>query len=69
MLVVGVALFGAMTAVLVSYFVAIDRTDDATDELRGLARMRDEGIITQADYEATKSRILERLAINAVPDD
>lgn len=68
MLVVGVALFGAMTAVLVSYFVYIDNTDDATDEFRGLARLRDEGLITQADYEATKDRILERLATNAVPD-
>lgn len=69
MLIVGVALFGAMTAVLVSYFVAIDRTDDATDELRGLARLRDEGLITPADYEATKARILDRLAEAAVPED
>ena len=69
MLVVGVALFGAMTAVLVSYFVSIDRSDDATDELRAAARLRDEGLITAADYESTKQRILERLATAAVPDD
>ena len=69
MLVVGVALFGAMTAVLVSYFVSIDITDDATDELRALARLRDEELITPADYDATKARILDRLATNAVPDD
>jgi voltage-gated potassium channel len=69
MLVVGVALFGAMTAVLVSYFVSIDITDDATDELRGLARLRDEGLINSTDYDTTKARILERLATQAVPDD
>ena len=69
MLVVGVALFGAMTAVLVSYFVAIDRTDDATDELRALARLRDEGLISPADYDTTKAKILERLATQAIPDD
>lgn len=45
------------------------QVDDATDELRGLARMRDEQLITPADYEATKAKILERLAINAVRDD
>jgi voltage-gated potassium channel len=69
MLVVGVALFGAMTAVLVSYFVSIDITDDATDELRALARLRDEGLITPTDYESTKARILERRATQAIPDD
>lgn len=69
MLIVGVALFGAMTAVLVSYFVSIDRSDDATDELRALARLRDESLITAADYDTTKARILERLATHAVPDD
>ena len=69
MLVVGVALFGATTAVLVSYFVSMDRSDDATDELRAAARLRDEGLISAADYETTKQRILERLATAAVPDD
>jgi ABC-type metal ion transport system substrate-binding protein len=58
-----------MTAVLVSYFVSIDITDDATDELRGLARLRDEGLINSTDYDTTKARILERLATQAVPDD
>ncbi len=67
MLVVGVALFGAMTAVLVSYFVAVDRRPDEASELRRLARMREEKLITDAEYEATRGAVLARFA--DAPDD
>jgi hypothetical protein len=67
MLVVGVALFGAMTAVLVSYFVSIDRSSNGVEELRTLARMRDERLITQTDHESAKRALLERMADQ--PDD
>jgi voltage-gated potassium channel len=62
MLVVGVALFGAMTAVLVSYFVSIDATADEVTELRALARMRDEALITEDEYESTRRAVLARFA-------
>ena len=61
MLVVGVALFGAMTAVLVSYFVSGLGTPNEVDELRTLTRMRDERLITQAEFDATKGEILGRM--------
>ncbi len=61
MLVVGVALFGAMAAVLVSYFVTIDSSSDEVGDLRTLTRMRDERLITSAEYESTKREILARV--------
>lgn len=61
MLVVGVALFGAMTAVLVSYFVSGMGASDEVDELRTLTRMRNERLVTPEEYETTKRAILDRL--------
>lgn len=61
MLVVGVALFGAMTAVLVSYFVSGMGGSDEVDELRSLTRMRNERLVTPEEYETTKRAILDEL--------
>ena len=69
MLVVGVALFGAMTAVLVSYFVSMDRTPEEVGDLRTVTRMLDERLITPAEYESTRREILGRVADRSVDRD
>jgi hypothetical protein len=61
LLIVGVALFTAITAVLVSYLVATDRKPGFADDLRSLEAARAEGAITQAEFEQTKASILTRL--------
>ena len=61
LLIVGVALFTAITAVLVSYLVATDRKPGFADDLRSLKTARAEGAITDAEFEETKAAILARL--------
>ena len=61
LLIVGVALFTAITAVLVSYLVATNRKPGFADDLRSLETARAEGAITQAEFEQTKASILTRL--------
>ena len=61
LLVIGVALFTAITAVLVSFLVATDRKPGFADDLRSLETARAEGAITEAEFEQTKAAILARL--------
>jgi voltage-gated potassium channel len=61
LLIVGVALFTAITAVLVSFLVTTDRKPGFADDLRSLEAARAEGAITKAEFEQTKAAILARL--------
>lgn len=61
LLVVGVGLFTAITAALVSFLVATDRKPGFADDLRSIEMARAEGAITEAEFEQTKAAILTRL--------
>ena len=61
LLIVGVALFTGITAVLVSFLVATDRKPGFADDLRSLETARAEGAITEAEFEQTRAAILARL--------
>jgi len=60
LLVVGVALFTAITAVLVSFIVTRDRPPSVGDDLLSLQAARAEGAITEAEFERTKTAMLAR---------
>jgi voltage-gated potassium channel len=64
LMLLGIGLFGAITATITSYLIATGRTS-ATEplaQIRELARLRDEGTITDAEFIATKSNLLASLA-------
>lgn len=60
LLIVGVGLFTAITAVLVSYLVATDRKPALVDDLQSLEAARAEGVITEAEFDKAKASILAR---------
>jgi hypothetical protein len=43
------------------YFQEQATTDDATQKIKQLKGMLDDGLITEADYEAKKAEILSKL--------
>jgi hypothetical protein len=59
----GVGLFGAITATITSYLIATGKPVTATPltQLRELARLRDDGIIDETEFDATKARLLSAL--------
>ena len=61
LLVVGVGLFTAITAVLVSFLVSTDRKPVLVNDIRTLKAARAAGIINQAEFEA-KAAIVSRSA-------
>lgn len=60
LLIVGVALFTTITAVLVSFLVSTDRKPGLVDDLRSLEAARLQGAVTEAEFERTKAAILAR---------
>ena len=56
----GIGLFGAITATITSYLIATGKpaASDPIGRLRELARLRDDGIITEAEFEAAKASTL-----------
>jgi hypothetical protein len=64
LLILGVALFTAITAVLVSFIISGDRSSgdssDAATALRRLKSLRDEGLITDEEYVERRSAALDR---------
>lgn len=60
LLVVGVGLFTAITAVLVSFLVATGQKPGFADDLRSLETARAEGVITNEEFERTRAAILSR---------
>ena len=60
LLILGVALFTAITAVLVSFLVATDREPTLAADLRSLQVARGEGLISESEFGRTRAKILTR---------
>jgi voltage-gated potassium channel len=60
---IGIWLFGAITATVTSYLIATQRApaDSPAVRLRELATLRDEGVITEDEFNAKKAELLARL--------
>jgi voltage-gated potassium channel len=63
LMLLGIGLFGAITATITSYLIATGKpsTADPLGQLRELARLHDDGIITEAEFDSTKADLLGRL--------
>ena len=63
LMLLGIGLFGAITATVTSYLIATQRgpADSPAVRMRELATLRDEGVITDEDFQAKKSELLARL--------
>jgi voltage-gated potassium channel len=63
LMLLGIGLFGAITATVTSYLIATQRepADSPAVGLRELATLRDEGVITDDDFNAKKAELLVRL--------
>lgn len=63
LMLLGIGLFGAITATVTSYLIATQRgpADSPAIRLRELASLRDEGVITEDDFIAKKAELLARL--------
>jgi voltage-gated potassium channel len=64
LMLLGIGLFGAITATITSYLVATSKPSlgDPLTQIRELARLRDEGTITDAEFLVTKSSLLDAVA-------
>ena len=64
LMLLGIGLFGAITATITSYLIATGKPATATPltQLRELARLRDDGIIDEAEFVATKANLLHAMA-------
>lgn len=62
LLIVGVGLFTAITAVLVSFLVSTDRTPTLVTDLQNLEAARAAGVIDQVEFDHAKASILSRFA-------
>ena len=64
LMLLGIGLFGAITATITSYLIATGKPATATPltQLRELARLRDDGIIDEAEFAATKANLLHAVA-------
>lgn len=64
LMLLGITLWAAVTGTIASYFVTTDRTtsaDDAAATLLKLGQARAEGLLSEAEFEAKKARLLERI--------
>jgi voltage-gated potassium channel len=67
LMLLGIGLFGAITATVTSYLIATQRESadpsgvDPIARLRELAALRDDGVITADDFDAKKADILGRM--------
>ena len=64
LMLLGIGLFGAITATITSYLIATGKPATATPltQLRELARLRDDGIINEAEFDTTKASLLHAMA-------
>jgi voltage-gated potassium channel len=67
LMLLGIGLFGAITATVTSYLIATGKSSavDPLAQLRELARLRDDGTITDAEFATTKAALLTSLAAPA----
>jgi voltage-gated potassium channel len=63
LMLLGIGLFGAITATITSYLIATGKpaTSGPLGELRELARLRDDGIIDEAEFVAAKASLLDAI--------
>lgn len=63
LMLLGIGLFGAITATITSYLVATQGGSQTTPamRLRELSALRDDGVITADDFERAKARLLDRV--------
>lgn len=63
LMLLGIGLFGAITATVTSYILATGGTTGPSpaDQLREIAALHAEGIITTADFDAKKADLLDRI--------
>jgi voltage-gated potassium channel Kch len=66
LMVLGIGLFSAITASVTSFFLSDDGPGDGGDalvqRLRALADLRADGALTEEEFAAAKSRVLQREA-------
>ncbi|MFL5680407.1 MAG: ion transporter [Chloroflexota bacterium] len=60
LMLLGISLFGAITATLTSYLIATGHSQprDATGTLRELASLRDDGLLTEAEFAEAKNVLI-----------
>lgn len=61
LMLLGISIFGVITATLTSYLLSTQTTTSAGDALRELGELRDAGVVTKAEFEAKKAELLARL--------
>ncbi len=62
LMILGIGLFGAITATMASYLVATQDDDDGPlDHLRDLVRLRDAGVLTAEEFETKSVELVRRL--------
>jgi voltage-gated potassium channel len=63
LMLLGIGLFGAITATITSYLIATANASavDPLTQLRELARLRDDGTMTEAEFTAAKATLLATL--------
>jgi voltage-gated potassium channel len=64
LMVLGITLWAGVTGTIASYFVSTDRSGtapDAADTLLKLGQARELGLLTEAEFEAKKRELLERM--------
>jgi voltage-gated potassium channel len=63
LMLLGIGLFGAITATITSYLIATQRgpEDNLADRLRQLAALHDDGLISDDEFNAKKADLLARI--------
>ncbi len=66
LMIVGITLFAAITGTITSFLVTEQASEQAAQPdiptlLRGLASLRDEGVLTEQEFESKKRELLERM--------
>jgi len=63
LMILGIGLFGAITATMASYLVATQKheADGVLDHLRELVSLRDAGVVTADEFEAKSTELVRRL--------
>lgn len=62
LMLLGIGMFGIITATVTSYLVGSgERQGDPVAQLRELAALRDDGVISEDEFQARKVRLLDRI--------
>jgi voltage-gated potassium channel len=61
LMILGIVLFSGITATITSFLVGEGSSDDPLARLRELGRLRDDGVIDEAEFGAKKAQLLARV--------